>query len=527
MKKPRFMKRLLAAFLAGATAVVLSVTAYAADPGSTQTEVKGSITIDNPAADTTYSLYKIFDVSYAGSGSAKSYSYSIDSNSAWITVVSAYANDSSNGLTLTGSEETGKYVVSITESAFSAADFAEYLGSNTGAISADATLGPVTEGQTSLTKENLDLGYYFVTTGKTDALCNLTTTDPSATIHDKNDVPFEKTVAKDTDNSAPETDGVQVGQKLSYTITGSVPDTSGFETYIYQAKDTMDKGLTFNEDVTVTIGGTSVTLATVTGTDDLSDDQIRYIAPVTDAGSETGGGFELRLDLTDKTYGDAIVITYTATVNDAAVNAISANEAILEYGNDPSDLTESTPQVVKVFSSRIVIDKYKYNANDKEDKSTKLSGAKFVLRNAEGKYYKGTFSTDTPSVLTRVEWIDAAADGKVPTDATVVTTDTTGAASFEGLKNGTYELVETVAPDGYNLLTDPINVTVNASITGTGTSETLVNAEATASVANKSGSFLPSTGGIGTTIFYVIGLALIVAAIVLLIVRRRADSGKN
>ena len=108
-----------------------------------------------------------------------------------------------------------------------------------------------------------------------------------------------------------------------------------------------------------------------------------------------------------------------------------------------------------------------------------------------------------------VSWVDSQAD------ATEVTTDKNGAASFDGLEDGTYYLVETAAPTGYNLLADAVTVVVK------GDDAEIAKIDATPVVENSKGSILPSTGGIGTTIFYIIGGCLVAAAVVVLVVKRR------
>lgn len=205
--------------------------------------------------------------------------------------------------------------------------------------------------------------------------------------------------------------------------------------------------------------------------------------------------------------GQYVFITYSATVNEKAVARIEKNTATLTYSNDPTDHTSHGTRTdeEKVYSAKILIDKY-------EDKNTavKLEGASFVL-------YKET--TEGGATTTRyyqydktdnaVKWV---ADKK---DATEVTTDDKGAAEFIGLKDGTYYLLETAAPAGYNLLKDPVKVTIADA--------NAVEAALThkVEVANNTGAELPSTGGPGTTLFYILGGVLAVSAAVLLITKRR------
>lgn len=177
----------------------------------------------------------------------------------------------------------------------------------------------------------------------------------------------------------------------------------------------------------------------------------------------------------------------------------------MTYSNNPTDSAEKTttpPQEQKVYSSKIVIDKY-----DKDDQTKKLSGAEFVLYkvvSGANKYYKWD---DTAQ---KVRWVDDK------DQATVVTT-VAGVASFEGLADGTYCLEETKAPAGYNPLEKPQEITVSGSDTDPSKLTT------TAEVANSTGTILPSTGGMGTTLFYVIGGIFVLASVVLLITRKRME----
>ena len=191
----------------------------------------GSITVENPKDGETYTAYLIFDVVYNEDRSA--YSYTIASDSQWLPVVEAYA-----GVTLSDAVTDGDgnvfYIVTKKDD-FSAAAFAKKLQ---GAL-AEKTGIPLAPADGKVSVTGLDLGYYFVSSTN-GALCNLTTTQPDATIYDKNDVPFEKT-ANDI--------SVEVGQTVEFVLEGKVPDTTGFDTYIYQISDTMSDGLTFAKDV--------------------------------------------------------------------------------------------------------------------------------------------------------------------------------------------------------------------------------------------------------------------------------------
>ena len=466
MKHARKLATLLLALV---VVLSLATTAFAAGTGS--------ITVDNPITGQTYTAYKIFDVTYSGDN----YSYTIDSGSPWFGTVQGYATEA-NGLTLTQVNGSTTYNVTTTD-AFSAPDFATALKAAVSGKTGGITLN-VSDGKATAT--NLPLGYYFVTSS-TGALANLTTTNSSVTIHDKNDMPFEK---KDDATSA------DVGQTVNYTITGKVPDTTGFTTYTYKITDTMSEGLTFKKDVKVTVGGTDVTSA----------------CTVTYDVESNANKFTVSVPVKSYTIGAEIKVTYSAVVNEKAVAKIENNTATLKYTNGPSTDSFGTinPEPVPVYSSKIVIDKFETGKKD----TTKLAGATFVLYkldndNTTKLYYKYTAKTDTTPE--KVEWVNDK------TKATSKTTESNGAASFDGLANGTYYLEETAAPAGYNKLTQPVTVTVNG-----GTTEEQLSV--TAEVANNTGALLPSTGGMGTTIFYVLGSILAVGAIVLLVTKKRMSA---
>lgn len=457
------ISRAASVMLVLAVIMMLAVPTFAA--GS------GSITVDNPRTGETYTAYKIFDVVYNADQSA--YSYTIASDSPWLSTVQAFSGINLSDAVTDGDGNTF-YIVEENNS-FSAAEFAKALKS---ALSGK-TGTQLTLSGGKATATGLDLGYYFVSSTN-GALCNLTTTNPNAIIYDKNDVTFDKTV---------DDVSVEVGQTVEFTLLGKVPDTTGFTTYVYEFSDTMSSGLTFQKDVKVYVNGVQLT-ENITLTNTPSD--------------QSATGFTLSIDVMklQSLVAKEIKVIYTAKVNENAVSVIQRNKAILKYSNDPTDNEEYTkiPDEEKVYTAKIVIDKFE---TDHEDK--KLAGAQFVLMNASGKFYAYDANAQ------KVSWVDNQ------DDATVATTDSSGAASFIGLEDGVYTLKEIKAPAGYNLLTDTISIT----IAGSDTDETKLTVEA--DVANSTGSQLPSTGGIGTTIFYTIGGVMMGLAVILLIVKKRTS----
>ena len=462
------MIKKLAILIATLTMVLCcTTTAFAAGTGS--------ITVENAKESETYTAYKIFDVVYSTTNDK--YAYTINSSNEWFNDVKTYAETADSKLTLTQKAGETTYVVEF-QDGFSAPKFAEYLKDKTNTKTSGVVL-TVSSGKA--TASNLDLGYYFVKTA-TGALCNLTTTKPEAKIYDKNIGPEIEKTQKD-DNSQVITGDVQLGQTINYEITGKVPSTTGYETYTYKITDTMSEGLTFNKDVKVSIDGTDVTTSVT----------INYTPDVTNA-----TGFELTIPV--KNYqdkiGTTISVKYTATVNKNAVAAVGKNTAKLEYSNKPgtNETGTTTPVEKKVYTAKIVVDKVEKGTG------TKLANAEFVLYKKDTAtnavtYYKLTTTAGINEA--KVEWVDNA------TDATVLKTDDNGAAEFIGLSDGTYYLKETKAPDGYNVLTADVEITIAGNENDT---TTLTH---TQKVENNKGALLPETGGMGT-----IGLTALAVAVV-------------
>ena len=462
------MRKLFRVLLALAMTLALAVPAFAAETGS--------ITITNPQENHTYTAYKIFDVTYSG----ENYSYTISDTDPAFSTVKAYADVAANGLNLTAVADTGKYNVS-SSAGFSAASFAQYLKTKVGSLGTGTDF--TTDGNT-VKASGLALGYYFVSS-TSGTVCELATAK-DIQIRDKNEVPEIKKDVDDNDRT------VEIGQKLTYTITGKVPSTKGYDEFTYQVTDTMTEGLTFNKDVTVTIGGVDVTSA----------------ATITN----NGNGFVASVNMMH--YQDQIdapvVITYTATVNEKAIQSDKeTNTATLKYSNDPAnkDSFKESSVEVNVFSFNIVINKYA-----KGNENTKLEGAKFVLKNAENKYYKYDAATKA------VTWVDDKSA------ATEVSTDANGAARFDGLQAGTYSLEETVAPAGYNQLTKDITIvldkngsaTIDGAASAPGADHSL-----TTGVANSTGTLLPETGGAGIVTFVALGALAVICSGVFLVTNKR------
>lgn len=512
-------KRLFAMLLAVLMTLAIGTTAFA--QGINTNSGAGSITITNAVKDKTYDIYRIFDLtgvdtSSPADGKFDTYAYTINANWAGFffgtdsagasylvekTTENAETYKAYNQLTYNGKA----YFINITDSnvaelAQAALPYAAKLTNSDGTKTATA------DGK--LKFENIALGYYLVyPQGATDiaenysSICSLTSTSPDVEVVQKADYPDVDKVA-DKEN-------VEIGEVVTFTVTGKVPDTTGYETYTYKLTDTMSKGLTFDQDtanMSVKLGSTDITVP--------EDGKVTL--------TYANNGFVMNFDMTKyQDYkGQTITVTYQAIVNDDAVCKITENKVILEYSNNPDGGTTTTPPIEKqVYSSKIVVDKFDGETNEK------LSGAKFVLVKKTGNtesYYKYTAATTTEKAI--VSWYTLEGNetleevieaGKV----TQVVTNSNGAADFQGLKDGTYYLRETAAPTGYNMLAGDVECVV-AHTTDSATQKP-IGISLTKQVANTTGTVLPGTGGIGTTIFYVVGGLLVAGAIVLFVTKRR------
>jgi hypothetical protein len=440
----------------------------------------GSITVKGTTEGKTYGIYKIFDLTYKDDN----VSYTIadewkdfftKGNGKEFIVDQNNASNSLNPIVVDGKV---KYI-NITEA--NVAKFAKTAM----AEMADKTRQDVqTATGETLTFTGLALGYYLVhpegaseaATGQS-SIVSLTSTMPKGEVEVKGIYPTIKKEAK--------TKSADYGEKVSFTITGKVPDPTGYKKYEYVLKDSLPKGLTIDKDsIKVTINGT---------------EQTEHITKAVN-GQDLSVTFNI-LELVKNNsvkVGQEIKLTYDTTVNKDfnLGNQGEENKAHVEFSNDPKDESkkDKTPdEKVKVYSGKIKVLKYA-----KGNKEKKLEGAQFVLKNSEGKFYK----LDTANDEKKVTWVDEG-------QATVLTSDNKGELEFTGIKAGTYKLKETKAPDGYNLLTEEVAVVLKD---GSSEADAEVKMEATSDVENSSGAELPKVGGAGTKLFALVGGLVILYA---------------
>ena len=517
----KHIKKLASLLLALVMVFALATTAFAE-------ETTYSITINNSTAGHTYEAYQIFtgDLQEVTTGEGEAATTTkVLSNIVWGSGVSEA------GQTALG-DAAAKAETLKTEAdakAF-AKEVAPYL------TTAAGSANTVTDGKYVIS--GLTAGYYLVKdqdgslTGDADAYTEYiikVVSDTTAT--PKSSVPTVEKKVKDTNDSTGVTSGWQdsadydIGDSIPFQLKATLADNvSSYTTYEVVFHDTLSKGLTYNNDAKVYIDGTETNGFTVTATVN-ADGTTTLTVSCDDVKALRAGN------------RSAITVEYTAKLNENAVlgSAGNPNEVYLEYSNNPnkseagSNETGETPKdVVIVFSYKTIINKV-----DSENKP--LTGAAFKLE----KLIKGK---------------DGAADTWTTVKEFTVD-ETTTSFTFSGLDDGQYKLTETKTPAGYNTI-DPIYFVIEATHDVTADAPTLKTLNAyltdangnkqtemkdgesvnidlgtvdltagsiTTTVVNKSGAQLPETGGIGTTIFYVLGGVLVVGAAVLLVTKKRME----
>lgn len=475
------MKRVTSILLALALLLALAGTAVAED--------KGSITIDNAIVGKTYTIYRIFDLnSHNTDYSAINYTVS----EKW----TAFFAEGAPGRTYVDIDKTYGYVVWKTGAspANFAAEAMKFAADKGIAHDGQAVAAPGT-----VKFDDLALGYYLV---KSDlgALCSLDTTMPNVIIKEKNsESTVDKQVQEDSTGDYGDHNDADIGQTVNFRTTIYVVDG---EPKNYVLHDTMSAGLTFDPaSVAVTIG--ERTLAKDT-------DYTLVTSGLTD-----GCTFEVQFKDGVLKPNDVVEVAYSAEVNEYAVIGGTGNDnkTHLTYSDTPKSTGE---RLTKTYVWQF--DVFKYAMRD--GKEIPLAGAQFVLYKTvnDEKFYAQVANGKITG------WTD---DQKY---ATVFETPNNGKFVIAGLDADTYYLEETKAPDGYNRLKEPVNVVITANIasgkTVTATITYNETATGTVRIENQTGVELPSTGGIGTTVFYVIGGLLMGVAVVLLVTRKKMSTSK-
>lgn len=508
------MKRIFTLMLALMMVLALSVTAFAAGPYT--------ITINNSAADHTYEAYQIFagDLETANGKT-------VLTNITWGSGVTAQGqvalgDAAAKAESLTTEEDTRAFARAV----------APYLTNP-----AESTAGNGT-----YTIANLDSGYYLVK-GKDNTLTNaddfytayLMKVVGNMTAAPKGDKPtLNKQIKHNESGEWGVVGDNQIGDTVEFRTITKVPNTAGYTKYDYIIHDTMSAELTSNvtssADVTIKVNDTTVLTTEY------------YIV------TATGNSFSATVDILQAiadgkmNANDQLYTYYTGVLNaDAKVydEGKQDNVAYLEYSNNPNVDTDKgkTPEK-KVYDWTFKMGINKVNKNGGQ-----LTGAKFALsKNSTLKVADMNCNDEgIPAVTTGLIGMVKLSDGQyrvaVDGDTNVVYVVDAGNPVIKGLDDAIdYYLYETKAPAGYNLMSEPVHFVISASYAADGsnyTSVTVTVGAAAASdtlganVVNKSGSTLPETGGIGTTIFYVLGSLLVVGAGVVLITRKRMGKSEN
>lgn len=497
----KLIKKIAAIMFAFMMVVSMSCNVKA-DEGTSST-TKGTITISNAIPGQTYKIYKILDLeSYSSNvveGSEKG-NFAYRPSTEWKTFLEG--KDIKNKyITFDGEYVSWKENASVEEFAKLALDYAK--------TNSKANQGSVTASGTPVQFTGLGLGYYLVDSS-VGTLCSLDTTKPTIEIKEKNGVP-------------------SVGKKVSSTETGpfdtsstaSIGDTVYFKTTItaqpgaqnYVLHDKMDAGLTFNE---------SSVKAILNKNETKKDTELTatYYSVVTSNLEDTDPKCTFHIEFTPKLCeslkaNDTITVTYSATLNENAVIAGEGNknETWLKYGENNNLETTHPTTDTKTFEMHV----FKFYKDKKNsDKETGLADAVFTL----SKKSDGT----EPIKLTKTN--ENSNIYKVNNNGTItdITTPGDGKFTIQGLGAGTYYLTEIKQPDGYNKLAKSVKVEidVNGAITVDG--KLITGVDKLVKVENKTGTVLPSTGGAGTTMIYLVGAVLVLGSGVVLATKRRVKN---
>lgn len=516
------IKRIIALLLTAVMTMTMSVTAFAADGNNLTVNVLGGQDLNGQ----TISLYKLFDVTTSGSGENKNYAYTVNTATGYKDAIKSALGTSFTGTTDVQYAEAVKALGPDKSDPVQkfANDFTEYALKNGATVKATETSGKITgENTTSFVFNELDKGYYLVyVTGGKKIQSSLVTVDGTTTVSLKTEAPsIKKTADKET---------VSIGQVVKYTVKGSVPDTTGYEQYVYKIHDELSNGLDFVNNAEGTpVEGTSVNVTVAFG-EDVTD---KGATPTTATLSGTGNR-TMTLNLSEwvranqANKGKEFTVTYYAKVNKEA-EVTNNNKASLEYGNNPSDTTITTPSEAKTPTYPLDIKKF---AKGEENK--KLAGAKFKLYSS-----KTDANANDESKAIKVSPVVAGVAGNYVVDPTSSTTEFVSVDSItgegynlrvNGLAEGTYYLVETKAPEGYNKLTAPIVVKIEKSkdvsdeTKWTISQDGKVETDKIIDVENSTGSILPSTGGMGTIAFAVVAAILVFGVAVSFIRDRKREN---
>lgn len=481
----RHLKKFFGAVVAALMVFAMTVTPAFAWNNVDGPNNNGSITISNAEVGHTYKAYQVLELeSYNETANAYTYKAANTQWETWLKGQTTYVSVDAQGYVTWVAADDDATVAAFAKAALA---YAEGKG-----IAATDTQ---TATSSTVTFSNLELGYYLVDT-TLGTLCSLNTTTPDVEMFEKNvEPPVEKEVKEDSTGNWGDENTAEIGDTVEFKTT--ITAKKGAQSY--ELHDEMSKGLTLNPNsIKVQVGGSDLaaenyTIKT-TGLNDDCDFEIEFAQSYLDT---------IAAD-TD------IVVTYTAVVNEdvEVFDVPNTNKTKLKFGDEHRD--ETTWDETKTYT-------YKVDVVKTDGSNEVLDGAQFKLYDAKtgGNEIK---LVDEGNGVYRL-----AKDGE--TGVEYITT-VNGELEIKGFDaNTNYYLEETKAPDGYNKLAERVKIAVKDA-----------NLDATVDggiwhdggihVVNKAGSLLPTTGGMGTTIFYVAGGAIVVAAAATLVYRKRMENNR-
>lgn len=493
----KLIKKIAAIMFAFMMVVSMSCNVKAEEGASPET--KGTITINNAIPEQTYTIYKILDLeSYSPKvvNGKETGNFAYKPSSEWESFIKG-ENVKDKYFTFEGEYVSWKENANPATFAKLALDYAKQNSSIIKTFKVKkAPAASAEQATTTVTFSVLDLGYYLVDSS-VGTLCSLDTTKPDSTIEEKNGIPsVDKKVSSTETGNYDTSNTASIGDTVYFKTT--ITAQPGAQNYVLH--DKMTYGLTFNNKVEVKKGESPVATSYYTlKTSDFNDDCT----------------FEIVFGQTfcdDLQKDEKITVTYSATLNENAVIAGEGNknETWLKYGENNNLETTHPTTDTKTFEMNV----FKFHI-DKNDLNTEkgLAHAVFTL----SKKSDGT----EPIKLTKTN--ENSNIYKVNNNGTItdITTPGDGKFTIQGLGAGTYYLTEIKQPDGYNKLAKSVKVEidVNGAITVDG--KLITGVDKLVKVENKTGKVLPSTGGAGTTMIYLIGGALVLGSGVVLVTKRR------
>ena len=506
----KMIKRLTTILFIIMMVLMTTTMVFADEPADTAEGVsptdKGTIRITNAIKDQDYKVYKIFDLeSYSGTN----YSYKVVSE--WEDFF-ATGGEGSSYVTL----DSDGYINSFTLTETDAPEFAKKAlayatTKSVSVISVTPTKTDNADGTQTITYNDVDMGYYLVDSS-VGALCSLNTTNLTATITEKNSVPtVQKKVGYSGGSFYAANNSAKIGQVLSFQTIINVGD--GAQNYILH--DKMDAGLTYKDS------SLKVYIKKTTDGDFSLLDSAKYTLKIP---ARDGDTFDIEFQpyfLDGLKKGDKIKIEYEATLNENAVigSTGNKNKAWLSYGDNKTTTEKQT--ITRTFGIPV----FKFYKTDVAGTTSEqpLANVKFKLSsnadadiNNDNDFIK--FVKDTTTDVYR-----KALDTETASSTELVSNNS-GNITLQGLAGETYYLYETETVKGYNKLTKPVQIRIkpDGKIEYANKGETLqaVGADGLVKVENKTGTVLPSTGGVGTTMMYIVGAVLLIGSGVVLITKK-------